>query len=70
MAIFMKFGTGLVLHILYSYHNILIINNIVAFYDILHRQMTELSETVIIHHNPLVQRVLQHAFFNALTDGF
>ena len=31
--------------------------------------MTELSETVTIHHNPLVQRALQHVF-NALTDGF
>ena len=39
----------------------------------LHRQMTELSETVTIHHNPLVQRVLQHAFFIPLlmdSNGF
>lgn len=36
----------------------------------LHRQMTELSESVTIHHNPLVQRALHARFFNALTDGF
>ena len=32
--------------------------------------MTELSESITIHYNPLVQRALQHVFFNALTDGF
>ena len=35
--------------------------------------MTELSETVTIHHNPLVQRALQHAFLMLLltdSNGF
>lgn len=39
-------------------------------YEPLHRQVTELSETVTIHHNPLVQLCFTARFFNALTDGF
>lgn len=39
----------------------------------MHRKVTELSETVTIHHNPLVQRALQHAFLMPLltdSNGF
>lgn len=52
---------------MYLFNGICLTDNLVNH---LRRQMTELSETVTIHHNPLVQRALQHAFLmSLLTDS-